>query len=207
MKLREWARSNHVHPKTAYRWWRQGTLPLPARQVSARTTLVEQLQPAGGGVGRYARGVVARPARRPGPPDRPAHPVGSHRRRGGGPRGGRGGLGHERHRPRLRGLLADPSVTSVVEPRDRLARTNAELVEAALAAARRLVVVEAGEVDDDLARDTVEVLTSFCARRYGRRSARNRALKALRCAERDVGPPGVEAGTAIAGQGAGEVVG
>jgi putative resolvase len=34
----------------------------------------------------------------------------------------------------------------------------------------------------------VEVLTSFCARLYGRRSARNRAEKALRCAERDVGP-------------------
>jgi putative resolvase len=34
----------------------------------------------------------------------------------------------------------------------------------------------------------VEVLTSFCARLYGRRSARHRAEKALRCAERDVGP-------------------
>jgi hypothetical protein len=34
----------------------------------------------------------------------------------------------------------------------------------------------------------LEVLTSFCARLYGRRSARNRAEKALRCAERDVGP-------------------
>jgi putative resolvase len=37
----------------------------------------------------------------------------------------------------------------------------------------------------------VEVLTSFCARRYGRRSARNRALKAVRCAERDIGPAGL----------------
>ncbi|EQD70464.1 site-specific integrase-resolvase-like protein, partial [mine drainage metagenome] len=45
-----------------------------------------------------------------------------------------------------------------------------------------------GEVDDDLVRDMVEVLTSFCARLYGRRSARNRAEKALRCAAHDVGP-------------------
>jgi putative resolvase len=29
---------------------------------------------------------------------------------------------------------------------------------------------------------------SFCARLYGRRSARDRAEKALRCAEHDVGP-------------------
>ena len=40
----------------------------------------------------------------------------------------------------------------------------------------------------DLVRDMTEVLTGFCARRYGRRSARNRAEKALRCAEHDVGP-------------------
>jgi putative resolvase len=77
----------------------------------------------------------------------------------------------------------------VVEHRDRLARMNAELVEAALSAhGRRMVVLDLGEVDDDLVRDMTEVLTSFCARVYGRRSARNRAEKALRCAERDVGP-------------------
>jgi len=87
-------------------------------------------------------------------------------------------------------LLADPEVTVlVVEHRDRLARMNAELVEATLSAhGRRLVVLDGGEVTDDLVRDMVEVLTSFCARLYGRRSARNRAEKALCCAERDVGP-------------------
>jgi len=42
--------------------------------------------------------------------------------------------------------------------------------------------------DDDLVRDVTEVLTSFCARLYGRRSARNRAEKALRCAARDASP-------------------
>ncbi|HEV8164273.1 MAG TPA: hypothetical protein VGR74_07475, partial [Actinomycetota bacterium] len=68
----------------------------------------------------------------------------------------------------------------------------AELVEAALSAhGRRLLVLDAGEVTDDLLGDMVEVLTSFCARLYGRRSARNRALKAVRCAERDVGPAGL----------------
>jgi putative resolvase len=50
------------------------------------------------------------------------------------------------------------------------------------------VVLDAGELDDDLVRDMVEVLTSFCARLYGRRSARNRALKAVGCAQRDIGP-------------------
>jgi putative resolvase len=40
-------------------------------------------------------------------------------------------------------------------------------------------------------RDMVEVLTSFCARLYGRRSARNRALKAVGCAQHDIGPQAV----------------
>jgi len=44
------------------------------------------------------------------------------------------------------------------------------------------------EVDDDLVRDMTEVLTAFCARLYGKRGARNRADKALRCARADVGP-------------------
>ena len=49
-------------------------------------------------------------------------------------------------------------------------------------------MVDEGEIDEDLVRDMTEVLTSFCAGRYGRRGARNRAEKALRCAEHGLGP-------------------
>ncbi len=69
---------------------------------------------------------------------------------------------------------------------------NIELVEAALAAhGRRLVVVDDSEVTDDLVRDMIGVLTSFCVGLYGRRSARNRALKAVGCAQRGIGPQAV----------------
>ncbi|MCJ0875889.1 recombinase family protein, partial [Streptomyces sp. AP-93] len=80
-----------------------------------------------------------------------------------------------------------PDVTTVVvERKDRLGRMNVELVEAALSATgRRLVVLDGGEVEDDLVRDMVEVLTSFCARLYGQRSARNRARRALEAAAGD----------------------
>ena len=100
------------------------------------------------------------------------------------------GSGMNGGRAKLRRLLSDSRVTTVVvEHRDRLGRMNTELVEAALSAhGRRLVVLDPGEVDDDLVRDMTEVLTSFCARLYGRRSAKNRAEKALRCAEHDIGP-------------------
>jgi putative resolvase len=91
-------------------------------------------------------------------------------------------------RAKVRRLLSDPAVSVVVvEHRERLGRMNIGLVEAALAAQdRRLVVLDDGEVDDDLVRDMTEVLTSFCARLYGRRAAENRAARALAAAAEPV---------------------
>ncbi len=88
-------------------------------------------------------------------------------------------------RPKRMRLLSDPQVrVIVVEHHDRLMRFGFEYLETALAAqGRRLVVVDPGEVQDDLMQDMVEVLTSFCARLYGRRSARNRARKVLEVIE------------------------
>lgn len=85
------------------------------------------------------------------------------------------------HRRKFLALLRDRSVeTIVVEHRDRFARFGAEYVEAALyAQGRRLLVVDAAEVDDDLVRDVTEILTSLCARLYGRRAAANRAARAI----------------------------
>lgn len=94
------------------------------------------------------------------------------------------GSGLSGSRGKLERLLADPGVgTVVVEHRERLARFGVEYVEAALRAqGRRLVVVEEREVDDDLVREITEVLTSMCARLYGGRSARRRAVRALEAA-------------------------
>lgn len=91
------------------------------------------------------------------------------------------GSGMDDKRPALNQLLKDPTVaTIIVEYRDRLARMNAGLVESALeASGRRLIVVDDTDLDDDLAGDVTEVLTSFCARLYGRRSAARRAQLAL----------------------------
>src|SRR5207244_11527049 len=99
------------------------------------------------------------------------------------------GAGRTGARAKCRGCrAARAGRTGVVEHRARLGRMNVELVEAALSASgRSLVVLDPAERDDDLVRDMTEVLTSFCTRLYGRRSARNRAEKALRCAARDVG--------------------
>ena len=98
------------------------------------------------------------------------------------------GMNGKRRRPAR--LLADATATTaVVEHRDRLARFGVEHLKAAPSAqGRRIAVVDAGEVDDDLIKDMTEVLASFCARLYGRWGARNRAVKAPGCAKRDVRP-------------------
>jgi predicted site-specific integrase-resolvase len=91
------------------------------------------------------------------------------------------------HRRVYRGLPFDRMVSRiVVEHRDRFCRFGSEYVEAGLAAqGRTLVVVDSAEVDDDLVRDMTENLTSMCARRHGKRAARNRARRALAAAAGD----------------------
>ena len=189
MNLTEWARAQGVAPRTAYRWFREGMLPVPAERVGPRTILVNieanTTPELVGGVGLYARvsshdqkaDLERQTARLAGWAAKAGHRVVRVESEiGSGMNGGRS---------KARRLLADPEVTTVVvEHKDRLGWMNVELIESALAAhGRRLVVLDDGEVEDDLVRDMVEILTSFCARLYGRRSAKNRAKAALKAAE------------------------
>ncbi|MHB8288259.1 MAG: IS607 family transposase [Acidimicrobiales bacterium] len=180
-----------VNKHTAYRWWRDGTLFVPAHRVG-RLILVDTHKDRA----QHARTVLY--AR-----------VSSHDQRGDLDRqvsrltewttsSGLSvdevvtevGSGMNDRRRKLARVLADPTAAIiVVEHRERLAGFGVEHLEAALSAeGRRVEVVDSGEVEDDLVRDMTEVLTSFCACLYGRRGARNRAEKALRCAKNDVGP-------------------
>lgn len=188
MNLTEWAKTQGVHPQTAYRWFREGTLPVPAQRVGPRTILVNveanSSPSVTGGVGLYARvssrdqkeDLQRQTARLAQWAAKAGHRVVRVE--------SEIASGMNGSRAKARRLLADPDVTTVVvEHKDRLGRMNVELVEAVLAASgRRLVVLDDGEVEDGLVRDMVEVLTSFCARLYGRRSAKNRARKALEAA-------------------------
>jgi putative resolvase len=181
MKLSEWAQRQGIHYMTAWRWWKAGKLPVPAYQTPSGSIMVELADSPPGRVVIYAR-------------------VSSHDRRSDLERQiarvarwatqqglqvlevvAEVGTGLNGKRAKLRRLLADPQATTiVVEHRDRLARFGVDYLVAALAAqGRQIVVVDEGESTDDLVGDMVEVLTSFCARLYGRRGARNRALRAV----------------------------
>ncbi|PRW63726.1 IS607 family transposase [Actinopolyspora mortivallis] len=185
MKLKEWAREQGVSYRTALNWFHAGTLPAPARQLSTGTILVEPPTVETGRTVAYCRvssadqrddldrqaGRVAQECARRGLAlDSTVTEIGS---------------GLNGNRQKLRKLLATPEVTTiVVEHRDRLARFGVEHLEAALSAqSRRIVVLDDAEVEDDLVREVTEVLTSMCARLYGRRSAAKRAKAALKAAE------------------------
>lgn len=186
MNLAVWAERNGVARVTAYRWFHAGLLPVPARKAG-RLILVDD-QPADRS--RRARtAVYARVSSADQKPDldrkvarvtawatteqiavdKVVTEVGS---------------ALNGHRRKFLALLRDPSVKRiVVEHRDRFCRFGSEYVEAALAAqGRELVVVDSAEVDDDLVRDMTEILTSMCARLYGKRAAQNRAKRALAAA-------------------------
>jgi putative resolvase len=60
MNLTEWARVQGIHVTTAYRWYREGVLPVPARKVG-RLILVSPSTAAAsaqGGAGRPVRAGV-----------------------------------------------------------------------------------------------------------------------------------------------------
>ncbi|WP_234041000.1 IS607 family transposase, partial [Micromonospora coerulea] len=176
---------NGVHPQTAYRWFREGTMRVPARRVPSGTIMVDV---AGGDIrgqvvvygrvssadrrvdlDRQVARVTAWATGRDMVVSRVVTEVGS-------AVNGRG--------KGFLGLLRDPSVTTVVvERRERFARFGGECVEASLAAqGRRLLVVDRAEVDDDLVGDVTEILTGLCVRLHGRRGAAKRASRAVAAA-------------------------
>lgn len=182
MRLSAWARQTGVSYKTAWRMWKAGRLPVPAEQLATGTVIVHSsASSTETGVALYARVsgtdqksdldrqlsrltefAVSKKMR----VSDAVKEVGS---------------GMNGHRKGLLRLLGDPAAqTIVVEHRDRLMRFGFEYIEAALAAqGRRIVVIEKEETADDIVRDLHEVIVSMCARLYGKRSAANRAKKAI----------------------------
>lgn len=189
MLVKEWAAREGLHPQTVWKWCREGTMPVPVEHTPTGMWLIHDPKyetgscttPDGSRTVCYARVSSAdqkTDLRRQA--DRlkafalsmgVEHPEVVTET----------GSGMNDKRRKLNRLLADPTVgTVIVEHRDRLARMNFELVENALKAqGRRVIVVDDTELDDDLVRDMTEVLTSFCARLYGRRAAKHRAQRAL----------------------------
>lgn len=193
MLVKEWAEREHLHPQTVWKWCRTGKMPVPVEHTPSGMWLVHDPKyetPAPSDAEQSRTVCYARVSSADQKTDlqRQADRLKAFAL-------GMGveapevvtetGSGMNDKRRKLNRLLADPGVgVIIVEHRDRLARMNAGLVEGALKAqGRRLIVVDDGELDDDLVRDMTEVLTSLCARLYGRRAAADKAKAALKAAE------------------------
>ena len=193
MLVKEWAEREHLHPQTVWKWCRTGKMPVPVERTPSGMWLVhdpkyETPVPSDTRQSRtvcYARvSSAGQKADLQRQADRlkafalsmgvEAPEIVTET-----------GSGMDDKRRKLKRLLADPTVGMIiVEHRDRLARMNAGLVESALKAqGRRIIVVDDTESDDDLVRDMTDALTSFCARLYGRRAVKDKVQAALRAAE------------------------
>ena len=192
MQVREWAKREHLSPYTVWKWCREGTMPVPVEQTPTGMWLIHDPKyeaaptTAAGRTVCYARVSSAdqkndlqRQADR-----LKAFAVNLGIKDAQVVTEIASGMNGKRRK--LNKLLKDPTVTTIiVEHRDRLARMNVGLVESALeASGRRLIVVDDTERDDDLLQDMTEVLTLFCARLYDRKSAKHRAQQALEALSR-----------------------
>lgn len=185
MKLSEWARRNGVHYQTAWLWAKNGQMPVPVVKTDTGRYLVLEPTASAGRTVAYCR--VSSADQRDDLERQAGRVVTAATARGMTVAAvvSEVGSGLNARRPKLDKLLRDATVTTiVVEHRDRLARFGFEHLTCALAATdRRIVVLDEAEIDDDLVRDMTEILTSFCARLYGRRSAKRKARAAMDAAE------------------------
>ena len=189
LKLSDWARRNGVCFQTAWRWWKDGNLPVPVQQLATGTILVRDESWIESSENQEVV-VYARVSSHDQKKDLDAQvarltcfatskkflvsqvvtEIGS---------------GLNGSRPKLLKLLNDKKKRCIlVEHRDRLTRFGFEYIDALMRSSGRVVLIaEPGELKDDLVQDMMDVLTSFCARLYGKRSAKNKAKKAFAALE------------------------
>jgi putative resolvase len=179
MKLAEWARQNGVHPQTAYRWVREGRMPVPVTRTPSGTILVQPLGTTGETAAIYARVPSAKYQaelqRQVARLSVWAAKEGLHVVKVETEVASAG-----RSRARLRRLLADPDITVVVvETPDRVSPLAAELVEAALSAAGRcLAIVEPDGRGIGLDEDFESAAAWFATALDGGDGAKGRARRA-----------------------------
>ena len=187
MKLSQYAKQTGVTYKTAYRWFKAGTLD--AYQSATGLIIVRDKydeKPVTGRISLYAR-VSSIGQKEDG--DRQLHRLRRLRRCQRLPGLQRGERDCIRTRVtsvrNAQKLLADTSIgTIVVENRDRLTRFGSHSIETLLEAqGRHLEMIFPGDTGDELVDDFVSVITSMAARISGRRQSKRRAEKIKQCVE------------------------
>ena len=183
MKLSVWAKKQGISYRTAWQYFKDGKLPVKATQLPSGTVIIEESEDSS------VINKVAVYARVSGSDQKKDLDTQLDRTIQFSNANGyqvslaisEVGSGLNGNRPKLMKLLEDPTIDLIiVEHRDRLVRFGFEYIEATLKAqGRKILVMDCRELEGDLVRDMTEVLTSFCARLYGKRAARRKAAKAI----------------------------
>ena len=186
MKLSQYAKKVGVTYKTAWRWYKAGTLDAyqtPTGMVIVRDPVTEK--PETGRIALYARVSSAEHKR---DLERQVQRLRDYA----AARGYRVAKevveiasGLNDNRPKFLKLLADPSIgTIIVEHRDRGTRFGWNYLTTLLEVqGRRIEAIFPSETQDDLVNDCVSLITSMAARIYGRRGSRRRAERIKQCVE------------------------
>jgi predicted site-specific integrase-resolvase len=184
IKLSQWAKQNNLSYVSAYNLFKQSKLPVHAIQLETGTILVEENIKEENRIEKivlYAR-------------------VSSHDQKEDLQRqierlksyaANQGlliykeycevGSGVNPRRRYLQEILSDPTITKIIiEHKDRLTRFGFDMLKTIFNSYdREIVVLNQTDCENDLVQDMIDILTSFCARIYGKRSAKNKVKKII----------------------------
>jgi predicted site-specific integrase-resolvase len=186
MKLKEWARKQGICYQTAWRWFKAGSLPVPFYQAQSGTIIIlekdEKINLKNTVI--YARvssyekkddllrqvercsGFAAANGIRV---EKVIKEIAS---------------GMNDHRPKLTELLKSKPESIIVEHKDRLTRFGFNYIEVLLEiiGCKLIVINRDTEEKDDLMKDLISIMTSFCCRLYGLRRGRTKIKEIKKCA-------------------------
>jgi putative resolvase len=186
MKLSQYAKKTGISYKTAWRWYKAGTLD--AYQTPTGMVIVRDPQLERSGTGRIALYARVSSADQKSDLERQVQRLRDYA-------AARGyqvakevteiASGMNDSRPKFLKLLADPSIgTIIVESRDRGTRFGWNYITTLMEVqGRHIEAVFPNETKDDLVSDFVSILTSMAARIYGRRGSHSKAKRIQRCVE------------------------
>src|SRR5713226_3108021 len=187
MKLSQYAKKVGISYKTAWRWYKAGTLDAyqtPTGMVVVRDPQVERAD----SLGRIALYARVSSADQQSDLERQVQRLRDYA-------AARGyqvakevteiASGLNDSRPKFLKLLADPTIgTIIVEHKDRSTRFGWTYITTLMEAqGRRMEAVFPDETQDDLVNDCVSLITSMAARMYGRRGSRRKAERIKQCVE------------------------
>ena len=186
MKLSQYAKRAGISYKTAWRWYKAGTLD--AYQTPTGMVVVRDPQIERAGTGRIALYARVSSADQKSDLERQVQRLRDYAAACGyqvAKEVTEIASGLNDSRPKFLKLLADPTIgTIIVEHRGRSTRFGWTYITTLMEAhGRPMEAVFPDETKDDLVNDFVSIITSMAARIYGRRGSKRRAERMKHCVE------------------------